>query len=313
MHFKFRTLLSIALFTLLITSGYATSNPLQAFATTQTLFGATGGGHSNLYTIDPTTGEPTIIGEIKNGADPNPIGVSGLDFSGGVLYGAGQTSGSLTASMETIDPSTGAVISLFNTTPRCADISFAPDGTLYCISPRTGTLYTLDKTSGSSLKVGDTGLTIGAGAGGAIAVSSSGGNPIFAGTANGLFTLSREGIVTSDTPWIFPSDWSDLTCRPSAFAFDNANTLYASFICASGSPLQDTDTFLATVDTEQGTVTQIGQPTVAGLDAIAFAPLVTPPSIPEFPFSFSLVIMFVVVAAVYMGMRQKITFGKPRL
>ncbi|HYL67455.1 MAG TPA: hypothetical protein VEU72_09950 [Nitrosopumilaceae archaeon] len=31
----------------------------------------------------------------------------------------------------------------------------------------------------------------------------------------------------------------------------------------------------------------------------------TPPSIPEFPFSFSLVIIFVAVAAVYMGIRQK--------
>ena len=309
MYFKFRTLSSIVIFTLLITSVYATSNPLQAFATTQTLYGATGGGLSDLYKINPDNGEAIHIDVIKNG--DNQIGVSGLGFSGGVLYGAGQTAGSVTASMETIDPSTGAVISLFTTSPKCADISFAPSGTLYCISPGAQTLYTLDKTIGSSLKVGDTGITTvtsrGKG-GGAIAVNPTSGNSIFVGANTGLFTLSPDtGAETSGIPWVLPSDWStDINCRPSAFAFDNAGTLYASFICESA-------TFLTTVNTDNAEVTQIGQPTVTSLDALAFAPLVTPPSIPEFPFSFSLVIMFVVVAAVYMGMRQKITFGKPRL
>ena len=314
MYFKFRTLSSIVIFTLLITSVYATSNPLQAFATTQTLYGATGRGFSSLYQINPTSGDAIIIGEIKNGADPNPIGVSGLDFFGGVLYGAGPgPRGSTIASMETIDPSTGAIISLFNTIPKCADISFSPiNGKLYCISPGASTLYTLEKTTGVATKVGDTGLAAGGGVGGALAVSPSDGT-IFAGTFFALFTLSPDdGTILTAKSWVFPSDWSDVNCRPSAFAFDNANTLYASFICADKLSGEDIGAFLATVNTENGQVTQIG-PTVASLDAIAFAPLVTPPSIPEFPFSFSLVIMFVVVAAVYMGMRQKMTFGKPRL
>jgi len=291
---------------------------VQAFATTQTLFGATGGGLSSLYKINPTNGTATPIDEITNSG--TIIGVSGLDFFGGILYGAGQTRGSVTASIESIDPTTGAVISSHNTTPKCADISFAPEGTLYCISPnipnpnpRPAALYTLDKATGDSHKVGDISFAIGGGVGGAIAVNPSNGD-IFAGTSSALFTLdSSNGNTITAFNWIFPTDWSDLTCRPGAFAYDNAKTLYATFICADVVSGTDVITFLATVDTTTDTVTEIG-PTIASLDSIAFEPITTPPpSIPEFPFSFSLVIMFVVVAAMYMGMRQKMTFGKPRL
>ncbi|HMK33381.1 MAG TPA: hypothetical protein VK431_07160, partial [Nitrosopumilaceae archaeon] len=164
--------------------------------------------------------------------------------------------------------------------------------------------YTIDTTSGSTSKVGDTGLT---GSGGAIAVSSDG--TIFAGNFIGLFTLNfSTGVATFVAIWVFPQELTNNNCRPSAFDFDNAGTLYASFICGFATPIS----FLTTIDTTNAQVTLKGS-TVAGLDAIAFTPPATPPSIPDFPFSFSLVIMFVVVAAVYMGIRQKITFGKPRL
>lgn len=293
MNLKFRTISSIVLFTLLITSGYATSNPFQAFAATPVLLGATGQNLSTLYDIDPATGTANSIGAIN---DP----VSGLDYFGTTLFGEGENI------LMTIDPSSGAEPSTHPTANKCSDISFSPSGTLYCISPDATTLYTIDPTSGSASTVGVTGLT-GHPLGGAIAVTSDG--TIFAGNLFGLFTLNPStGAASTVTPWVFPQQLNN-NCRPSAFDFDNSGTLYASFTCGSqGSPVS----YLTTIDTTNAQVTLKGL-TVTGLDAIAFTPPATPPSIPEFPFSFSLVIMFVVVAAVYMGMRQKMTFGKPRL
>ena len=59
-----------------------------------------------------------------------------------------------------------------------------------------------------------------------------------------------------------------------------------------------------TGDTDQTADGQISDP--GGMGTL------NSPSIPEFPFSFSLVIMFIAVTAVYLGIRQKMTMNFKR-
>jgi hypothetical protein len=83
---------------------------------------------TGLYTIDPATGTPTLVGDTGES-------ITGLDFhpSTGILYGTTTPNSRFGSALITIDPATGAVtvIGPHGVDKAVIDLTFAPDGTLY--------------------------------------------------------------------------------------------------------------------------------------------------------------------------------------
>lgn len=138
--------------------------------TTGILYGATGGGTSNLHTIDPTTGMATLVGDTMLGS---LTAVGGLAFdAGGTLYAAVNIvndGGSGSEHLATIDTSTGlaTVVGPFGACPGAPTpctiegiegIAFDDVGTLYGVLSQRGSnfsgapagLYTIDPTTGAA-------------------------------------------------------------------------------------------------------------------------------------------------------------------
>ena len=106
-----------------------------AFDTNRTLYGVSGGAThppGTLMTIDPNTGDATVIGSIS---DPS-LGVDGLRFnSQGVLYGSAWDNINSIGVLVTIDPSNANILSsltlMGDGDSFCAGIAFDPSGLLY--------------------------------------------------------------------------------------------------------------------------------------------------------------------------------------
>jgi hypothetical protein len=106
-----------------------------AFDSTGALYGVSGGAThppSTLLTIDPNTGDATVIGSTS---DPN-LGVDGLRFnSQGVLYGAAWDNINGVGVLVTIDPSNANILSsltlMGDGDSFCAGIAFNLSGLLY--------------------------------------------------------------------------------------------------------------------------------------------------------------------------------------
>ena len=257
----------------------------------QVLYGATGGGgSSNLYTIDPSTGAANLIG---------PIGflVSGIAFAPDrTLYGAGH------GGFIQIDPTTGAgtFIAPINMPAgsTCSDISFAPDGTLYCYNEAGDGWGIIDPNTGANAWIGWTGLSC---CGNGMDVASDG--TVYHGNEDGLNTINPlTGAGTPLFPWTLPGGIDPAgSYRPNAFDFDASNMLYASLNGGSGG---SGPTYLVTIDTSNGVMTLVGQ-TLDNLDALAFTsapapvPALTPMGL------IALICLLSVIAAMSIKIRKR--------
>jgi hypothetical protein len=118
-----------------------------------TLFGGAGNFGTaldgSIVTVSQTTGAGTLVGT------PSSLGITGLAFNSlGNLY-ASTIKGGVT--LERINPSTGAQISSIALTIGMGDLSFQPiTNVLFGIS-QTGSLYTINVSTGATTLVGDTG------------------------------------------------------------------------------------------------------------------------------------------------------------
>jgi hypothetical protein len=121
------------------------------------LFGSTGGGSSNIVTINIFTGEPTLVGQHTFGA------VNGLEFSpGGTLFGTYIPSPGAPSELVILDQSNGSLTFVGLTGfSNIGGLAFASDGTLYGITSGSigGDLVMIDTLTGSATFVGSTGFT----------------------------------------------------------------------------------------------------------------------------------------------------------
>jgi hypothetical protein len=232
-------------------------------------------GPSTLYTIDPSMGAATLIGEV--GFER----ISGMDFdASGSLFATGERSdGSNTHVLLTIDPDTGEGTEVGPTGVEglgfrtVAGLSFRNcDGALYAYLEAGDGLGTINPSTGGATALGPTNVS---GWGNGIAFSSD--DTLYHANQEALHTLNQStGDATVVAPMDFPPAAADF---PRINAMDlqpGTGTLFASLNNGEGW-VPEHENFLATVDTGTGVVTMIGS-TVDGLDAIAFAP--PPPPTP---------------------------------
>lgn len=114
---------------------------------------------TGLYTIDPASGAPTLVGDTGES-------ITGLDFHPltGVLYGTTTRNSANPSSLITIDPGTAAVtvIGPHGVDQHITDLSFAPDGTLYgWAEPGADDVVTIDLLTGAATLVADANVNSG--------------------------------------------------------------------------------------------------------------------------------------------------------
>ena len=236
-------------------------------------------GAATLFTIDTATGTATEVG---------PIGferVSAMDFGpDGILYATGErTDGSDTNVLLTIDPVTGAGAEIGPTGVAdlgfgdvVSDISFRnSDGALYAYLESSDGVGTIDPSTGVASALGPSNTESCCGNG--IAFSSD--DTLYHATNDPLNTLDQTtGQATLVAPLAFP-DLGVTPDDPRINALDfqpSTGTLFAALNAGFGpsdpDPAEPAN-YLATVDTTTGAVTLVG-PSVDGLDALAFVPVV---------------------------------------
>jgi IPTL-CTERM motif len=245
------------------------------YAYAQSLFGSAYCGQdglSTLYSIDPGTGAATMIG---------PVGFErcgGMDFSadGNLFATCERADGSNTPVLVRIDPATGEGTEVGPTgmSGSVGDISFRnSDGVLYAYNASNNPghkIFTVDPQTGLATLVGETGLAF------------AGGNGMTFDLADTLFqsqiTVGPESdlnIINQSTGVAtFVTQISVSNPPPDNFRFSalDAEPLTGQIfgIANTGSggsgPL-----YLATLDTDSGIVTVIGQ-TADCMDALAFEP-----------------------------------------
>jgi len=248
--------------------------PMTAFAEEEDLFGCDG---SNLYTIDPTTGAGTLVGAMGINR------CSGLAFdSSGILFAVGADPNTpLVTSLFTVDPDTGAATLVGASSPhdfgnRITDLSFRSDDTLFGylrlrtieagVANGSDGLGTLNTATGAVTTVGATGVR-------------TSGNGIAFGPTDVLYhaddaDLNTLNQATGPATWVADLTWPALPqeCevpRINAMDFNSAGVLFGSLNCGFGGAEGSGPNFLATINTTNGYVTNIGA-TVDGLDAIAY-------------------------------------------
>jgi hypothetical protein len=244
----------------------------------QTLYAGTSIG--NLYTIDPTTANATLVAPVLVGA--LPISLTGLDFDPltQVLYGVtSDSSPNFPDYLITINPTSGAAIAVGPLGQILTDIAFNSAGMLFgWVGQSTGNnLVSINLTTGAATIVGpspsppgpyvnDGGLAFSPG--GTLYLVSNDltdfPNPAIVATVN-----PATGIVTYG-PTIAPDD-RDIN----AMKFNAAGTLFASAVDSDGYST------LYTIDPTTGAINFIGPlPAITGFpehtDALAFTPVVPP-------------------------------------
>lgn len=261
---RVRWLLLLVVFSLPLAFGASA----QAAAPPPVLYGAVGGNNatSQLYSIDPTTGAGTPIGDIGNA-------VTGLaeDPTTGILYGVTSNNATDPRMLVTVNKATGAGTIVGPLGAIIADISFNSSGQLFGWSESVDGLASIDKATGAATPVGATGLdTYGDG-------ESFDKNDVLYDMSNGDGTasFSSGALWTVDTSTSVPTTVATLSGSPyppgtgaaigaASFACDRT-TLYAVANNFGVPP-----TFLITVNTATGAITTIG-PTVTGLDALEWS------------------------------------------
>jgi hypothetical protein len=230
------------------------------------LYGATSGGHGELYILNPATGGVlTDVGALHDAAATN-YSVTGLAFdpNTGLLYGS--TGGVSGTRLLTINPATAlvTVIGSYGAgTATMTDLAFDPSGNLYGISSSGGAnLYSINKLTGAATAVGGSGISFTEGGG--LAISSG---DVFYGTPipgdYGTYNSGTGAYTNVGTP----ASPAGTGGSYAALAFAG-NTLYGdNLLPGTGGGLSH----LVTIDPATGTVTDIG-PSVTHLDAIAVVP-----------------------------------------
>lgn len=128
------------------------------FRSDGTLFGATGNNSANIITINPQTGQESLVGNFGSGL------VMGLEFVGGVLYGSFETLPTATASdLVIVDQSTGALTTVGSTGFQLVEgLAYdAQSGIMYGVTSGSsgGDLIIVDLATGAGSLVGATGFT----------------------------------------------------------------------------------------------------------------------------------------------------------
>ena len=228
-------------------------------------------GPATLYRISPVNGAATAIG---------PIGfarVGSLDFSpNGTLYGVG-SNGSTTV-LITINTTTGAgtqVGSMGIANNPFQDIAFRPsDGTLFGYA--SGSLYTINTATGLATLVGPDGLGFPDGNG-----ISFLGSTLYYANQTALYTLNQStGAATAVVSMTYPAAFgsTENEDRPPAMKFDHTTgILWAIVVNGTSDSAQQFS--LATINIGTGVATFIGA-TQTGLDGLAIAQNIAPPTVP---------------------------------
>ncbi len=241
----------------------------------QTLYGcnSNGGGPSSFYTLNPSTGAATLVGTSGGmGMD----GCSGLRFQPGtgILFAVGVDQSTHNDALFTVNPATGIATLIADTTVAggtcsfhgISDISFRSDGTLFGLFANPhACIGTINPTTAAITFIGDTGDGC-CGNGFAFDVSNvlwhgGGGDPILL-TPVIIDTLDQNTAApTSPVLLTIPSPICT-DAAPDALAFSSGGTLYAILNCGL---LGSGPTYLVTIDTSTGVVTDVG---LTGVDTI---------------------------------------------
>jgi PEP-CTERM motif len=239
----------------------------------QVLYGSNGagGGPSNLYTINTSTGASTPVGIIGF----NSVNSIAFNPVNGLLYGIAN-GGTLPSSLITINTTTGlgTLVTTLSPSFQAPDMSFAfsPAGTLYTWDTRSGVneLATVNLTSGATTDVGPSGITTGT-----IGLGVNSANKIYLknGFDNKIYTID-------------PTSGAATFVSTSQAGFDNALAFNSSDLgytldripspCPSaGAPC--TNSILYTLNVTTGASAQIGPTGVSTLSALAFTPVIPEP------------------------------------
>ena len=240
------------------------------------LYGATGvlGNDttppSDLYRIDPNTGAATSVGRIGYAL----TGMA-LDPTSGTLYGvtAAVQLSTTERHLITIDSATGAgtIVGSIRT-HHIEDIAFDREGRLYGWNESGDDLATIDKRNGAVANVADSGLGVTWGNG--LAFDRNG---VLWGMLNGdygnLWTVNAATGQVARGPRLTgsPNTTGGAGMNAAAFGCDGTS-LYAAV-----NDFGDPPTYLVTVDTARGEITNRGT-TVTALDALEW--VCPPPGAP---------------------------------
>ena len=258
---------------------YANNNGVINFLTktfqgTTILYGADGAGSNedgtNLYTLDPGTGEVTDIIGLTG------YNINGMDFdpTSGILYGVTSNTdpdGNTSKSLFTIDPETGIATLKGLINIGFADIAFRSDGRLYARSnweEDNYYLYTIDKTCPDGnctlTLVGEGQSDIGSGGGGGIAFDSHDNLYLFDIETVGFFKVNPD---TAEVLQQILYTNNSLNDQPITSAkFDGNDFLFAT----RSNWGRDTD--LVMIDVTTGEITSMGgkNPDIDYMTALAF-------------------------------------------
>jgi hypothetical protein len=229
-----------------------------------------GGSAGDLYTLNPSTGAPTLVGALID-ALGHPYGLTGLAFDPvtGVLYGStGQSSPTGSAHLVTVDPVTALVtdIGSYGGGSTMSDLNFVGT-TLYGVRAASGpigshTLATINLATGAATDIAGSSLS-GFGGGG---LAGTGGctmynTPDSATSPPGhLDTITCAGVRTAVATLSGAPLFSGTSIVIDAMAFDGSTLL--------GINIANSATHLVSINTLNGVVTDIG-PSANNLDAIA--------------------------------------------
>jgi hypothetical protein len=198
-----------------------------------TLYGSTTAGPtaaSDFYVIDPSNGNPTLVGPIGF----NRVGAMAFHPVTGILYAAAQRTADNTPVLIKIDPLTGIGTEIGPTLMGGAvsDLSFRPsDNKLFAntlLDQNSGeqALYTVNESSGAATLVGSQNLFFANGNG--TAFTSSG--TLYSATQNGLYILNQTtGAAAFVEPLAYPGADSP---RANALKFDPSGVLYGTIVTA---------------------------------------------------------------------------------
>jgi hypothetical protein len=127
-----------------------------------TLYGTgidSGGGNapSTLYTLNPVTGAPTVVGPT---GVTHPIAGLAYDTAGGIMYCI--AGGPSPANLYRINLTTGAATLIGSTGIQAGSLRFGISGTLFAVGTgdtgNGGNLYSINVANGAATLVGSTGL-----------------------------------------------------------------------------------------------------------------------------------------------------------
>lgn len=250
-------------------------------AAAQTLWGigfVGDNGPATLYTVSTLTGAATPVGAV--GFER----CSGMDFdAAGVLYAACERNdGSNTPVLVTVNTTTGAGTEVGPTGfgGAVGDLSLRlSDGVLFAYDANNDpdhTLFTIDTATGAGTIVGDTGL------------SFAGGNGMTFDLGGTLYHSQFSGGPSPDLNTLNPASGlptfiGQITPTTARFrAMDVNPTTGVIFGVLNSGSGGGGPTELATIDPAGPTDTVIGT-TEPSLDAIAFQPVLGPPSVLDIP------------------------------